>query len=116
MRFSTPGRPLTILGCRSGGGGEEKGAGDGAANILYEPVDTISKAKAGGVVESVATEDVASFDVLAATQSGAQGLGHHTYPRMLKFKAGRFAEKVCRRGGRSPAESYEFSADRLQVS
>jgi ABC-type transport system substrate-binding protein len=107
---------LSLVGC----GGDDGDGGEAPSDpsgLLTFPVDSSSRAKAGGILKHVDTADVTTFDPIATTSFSAQSrIAAYTYPRLVKFKTGKFPEFANGEVEGDLAESFEMTSDRLQVT
>ncbi len=109
---------LSLVGCGGGDSGGGSGGGSKSQGRVVEPVDTTSKAKAGGVFKGVyISANPASLD--PHTSQGFTTLtavSVYTYPRLLKFKAAKYPDYTDGSVEGDLAESYELSGDKMQVT
>ncbi len=81
------------------------------------PADSSSSAKQGGTLRSVAVFDVPSFDPHSAQSSIVHTqVAAYTYPRLLKFATAKFPDRPRGDVEGDLAESFELSADKLQLT
>lgn len=109
---------LSTVGCGGGGDGDSapKEAID-KSGLLGTPQDSLAEAKPGGVFKNLLTTDVVSFDPLSSSSFNTQSsVAYYTYPRMLKFKTARRPEFASGASEGDLAESFELSADKLQLT
>jgi ABC-type transport system substrate-binding protein len=105
---------LLLVAC---GGSSNEASKSDASGLLAKPEDSTNRAKAGGTLKHFTSADVPSFDVTGATSNFTlSGIGHFTYPRMMKFKPGRYPDAPGGEVEGDLAETYEFSPDRLQLT
>ncbi len=107
---------LSLVGC---GGGSDGGSGSGekAGGLVYTPVDSTSRAKAGGTFKSYITADVTTFDLHATTSfSAAALLGVYAYQRLFKYIPGKYPEASKGEVEGDAVESYEYSGDKLTLT
>jgi ABC-type transport system substrate-binding protein len=105
-----------MVGC--GGGDDNGGSGDGGdTGLISKPVDTTSRAKAGGTFKSFITADATTFDLLATTSfSAASLIGVYAYQRLFKYVTGKYPEPSTGDVEGDAIESYEYSGDRTQLT
>lgn len=107
---------LSMIGC---GGSDDSKPQESLdpSGLLTFPVDTTAQAKPGGVLKHFDTADVTTFDPIATTSFSAQSrIAAYTYPRMVKFKTGKFPDFASGEVEGDLAESFEVTGDRLQVT
>ena len=105
---------LSLIAC--GGGSEEPSKGD-KSGLVYSPEETTSKAKTGGTFKGFDTSDPTSMDPLTSSAfQTTSTIAYWAYPRMLKWQLAKFPAEP--EGGTEGelAESFEISADKLQVT
>ncbi len=106
------------------GGGDDDGDGGGSGStgsqgsgLEYEPVDSTSQAKAGGVLRHYANADIAHFDALASNSASTVNFGSvFAYNRLLKFKSGKYPGVADGTSEGEMAESWEVSPDKLTLT
>ncbi len=105
---------LSLVGCGGGGSDEPKA---NVSGLVSTPVDTTSKAKSGGTYKTFASADATSFDPIGDATSTVYGqISAYAYPRLIKFATGKYPKAPSGETEGDGAESYEVSADKLQVT
>ncbi len=111
---------IGIVGC---GGGNKTAANSAStapkqSGLLDLPVDTTSKMKTGGTYKSVfISANPPSLD--PHTSQGfttLTAIAAYTYPRLMKFKTAKYPNPAVGEVEGDLVESYEFSADKLQLT
>ncbi len=106
---------LSLLGCGSGGG--EPAAIADKSGLLSTPLDTTASAKAGGTFKGYRDADaLQGFDPLATNNASTRSVALYAYPRLLKFVPGKFPRLAQGESEGDLAESFELSADKLQLT
>jgi ABC-type transport system substrate-binding protein len=105
---------LAACGGGDSGGGESQSKSTDKSGLIYEPVDSTSSAKSGGVIKHFYTTDITTFDAVAFnTASTVNDVSVFTYPRMVKFAMTKYP-KPNEGGVEGDAmESWEASPDKL---
>jgi len=108
---------LSLVGC-GGGKNEAPAGGTGeSGGLITNPQDSTSRAKAPGVLRSFISSDVTTLDPIATTSFTAQSqIAAYTYPRMVKFKVGKYPAFPTGDVEGDLAESFEITPDKLQVT
>ncbi|HLF79891.1 MAG TPA: ABC transporter substrate-binding protein [Dehalococcoidia bacterium] len=108
---------LSLIGCGGGGDDEKETVIADKSGLLSTPVDTTSQAKTGGTFKGYRDADVPQgFDVLATNNAQTQSVAIYAYPRLFKFTPGRYPKLADGSSEGDIAESYELSADKLQLT
>ncbi|HXH22651.1 MAG TPA: ABC transporter substrate-binding protein [Dehalococcoidia bacterium] len=85
--------------------------------LLSLPEDSTARARPGGALKSAALADVPSFDPHSAQSTAVHTqVAAYTYPRLLKFATARHPDLARGDVEGDLAESFEFSADKLQLT
>jgi peptide/nickel transport system substrate-binding protein len=109
--FAGTALPVALLACNS--------ADDGPLPQLRPeaPVDSTSRAQAGGTLKTAVPAEVTNLDPLASGSSLTFSLAAaYTYPRLLKFTTALYPENASGSVEGDLAESFELSPDRLQLT
>ena len=89
----------------------------GARTSVAKPVDSTSKAKAGGVLKHWATGDPAHLDPLLSSNANVVNfVSPYAYPRLMKWASGTYPKSADGSMEGYAAESYEISPDKLQIT
>lgn len=88
---------------------------DSGAPVLARPVDSTTRAKAGGTFRYVLTGSVPSLDVLSSNSGYRVAVSDFTYPRLLKFSTATYPAKPTGGVEGDLAESFEIAADSLRL-
>jgi ABC-type transport system substrate-binding protein len=107
---------LSLVGCGGSSKGSSSSQPQGSSGLLSVPIDTTSKAKAGGVFKSFKAADVPSLDPLSASSIFVYNVGAYTYPRLFKFKVVKYPDFPPNVVEGDLVESYELSGDKLQIT
>jgi peptide/nickel transport system substrate-binding protein len=115
------GASLALLGCGSdddGEGASGAGGGTGASNgLLSTPKDTTGQAKAGGTIRDFQNADMLNFDPVASPSNPVINfVAVFAYPRLLKFKPGKYPDPSDGSSEGETATSWEMSGDRLTLT
>lgn len=107
-----------FLAACSGGDPTDGKATTDKSGLIYTPADTTVQAKPGGVVKTVASADITTFDSLA--NNGSAPLSQSAifaYPRLVKYKVA-LSPKQYEAGSFEGdlGESWEVSPDKLQIT
>ena len=96
----------------------EPAAARGLGNSpIYIPVDSTSRAKAGGVFKGFLAADVTTFDLLSTTSFSPQNqIGVYAYQRLFKYVPGKYPEPSKGEVEGDAVESYEYSPDKLTLT
>ncbi|MGE0540583.1 MAG: ABC transporter substrate-binding protein [Dehalococcoidia bacterium] len=87
MKGGLAGSAMLLAAC---GGDEEKGAtGTESVRAGQAAGTAASQPKAGGIIKDSTSQDVPTFDTLAARAAITNSIGGFAYNRLLKFKPGR---------------------------
>src|SRR5688572_29689958 len=114
------GASLALLGCgddddgssSTGGGGTGGGSG-----LLSTPQDTTGQAKAGGTIRDFQNADMLNFDPVASPSNPVINfVAVFAYPRLLKFKPGKYPDPSDGSSEGETATSWEMSGDRLTLT
>jgi ABC-type transport system substrate-binding protein len=106
---------LSMVGC--GGGGNGGSSGENKNTLVSQPVDTTSKAKAGGTFKDFLSADTTTLDPIASTSFTAKAyVAAFTYPQLVKFKAAKYPDSADGTVEGDAAESVEVAGDKLQVT
>ena len=107
---------LSMVGCGGGDGNSDKPPAD-KSGLLSFPEDTTAQAKPGGTFRGILSADVTSLDPLSTSSFSTQDVvAVFTYPRMLKFKPGKYPAAADGSSEGDLAESYELSPDKLSIT
>ena len=109
---------LSAIGC----GGSSSGSGSSSerksgTDLVAKPVDSTSKAKAGGVLKHWAPGDPAHLDPLLSSNANVVNfVSPYAYPRLMKWVPGTYPKSADGSLEGFAAESYEVSPDKLQIT
>src|SRR6266508_2489520 len=111
------GAGAAFLAACGGGDGGDSAAGKGdKSGLVSKPVDTLSQAKAGGVIKHFAAGDALHLDPLTSSNANVVNyVAPHAYPRLVKWKAGTYPNVADGATAGFAAESFEASPDKLQL-
>ncbi len=102
-----------LVGC--GGGSDKSDGASGGSSLLTPIVDTTKQAVAGGTYQSFDVSDLQGFDPNGGASARAQAVATYAYLRLIKTKTS--FDGVRREEPEGDlAESFEFSADGLQLT
>ena len=103
---------LSLIGC----GGDDDAPRD-ESGLLTTPRDTTNQAKAGGTLRDVQTADMLHFDPLASPNNPVINFATvFAYPRLLRFKSGKYPDAADGTSEGELATSYEMGSDRLTLT
>ena len=97
------GLALSLIGC-GGGGDDDKEA----SSLVFEPVDTSSKAVRGGILPIHNRSDIAAFDTTGSQETDQAG---HAYSRVVKYEATKYPKRPTGTVVADAATSWEISPD-----
>jgi ABC-type transport system substrate-binding protein len=100
-----------IAACGGESGGSDKETG--SQSLQAKPVDTLSKAKRGGVLKDRIHADVATFDPFTPNNTLNAVIGH-AFSSFVQFEPG-YMEPGQNKIGPDYAESWETSPDGLKI-
>ncbi|HLF79892.1 MAG TPA: ABC transporter substrate-binding protein [Dehalococcoidia bacterium] len=104
---------LSLAGC--GGGGEDDK--EDGSSLVYRPQDSTSDVKRGGTLKGFDSSDPPSMDPLTSSAfQTTSTVAYWAYPRLLKWQTAKYPEAAAGATEGELAESYEISADKLQVT
>jgi ABC-type transport system substrate-binding protein len=103
---------VSIFGC--GGNDDDKEAPSDVNSILYQPVDTTSSAKRGGVFKGWSTGDPENWDYY---NFGGRSQAFHNFTgiKLMRMKPG-YMQDPALEYEMEAAESYEYSGDKLTLT
>lgn len=108
---------LSLAGCGGGSNSSSNGGSSASNSIVSIPVDTTSKAKAGGTFKSYAASDVTTFDLLSTNSfTVAFYIGDYAYQRLFKYVPGKYPVHSTGEATGDAIESYELSGDKLTLT
>jgi ABC-type transport system substrate-binding protein len=96
-------------------GGDTGGGGGDSARLVTKPADTIKEAKRGGILLDRNTTDTTTFDIHGPV-APLNPTARHVYSTLLRQKAVKLAPFNALDLGPDIAESWEQSADGLQIT
>lgn len=82
---------------------------------LDSPVNRTTEARPGGTLRSFLASEPSGFDPIASSGAVQTHFGALTYPRLLKYTTALHPQHATGTVEGDLAESFEFSADRLQL-
>lgn len=103
-----------LVGCGGGGDGDGDSGGK-TSGLIYQPKDTTSQAKPGGIFRAYTSSDVSGFDYLGATGNRDRTEGNFTYSRLFKWKPGILQPARGEVEG-DLADTWEIAGDNLQIT
>jgi peptide/nickel transport system substrate-binding protein len=96
------------------GGGDGSGSTSGDSDLIAKPKDTFDSAKRGGTLKDIHNFDPPTLDP-AAPVASLNNIIRHTYGTLVTEKPGHLESSEGEMGP-DLAESWEVSADRLQIT
>lgn len=108
---------LFLSACGGGGSAGSSSSESKGADAVAKPVDTTSKAKAGGVLKHWLTGDPAHLDPLLSSNANVVNfVSPFAYPKLMKWTQGTYPKSADGAMEGYAAESYEISPDKLQIT
>ncbi|HLF78403.1 MAG TPA: ABC transporter substrate-binding protein [Dehalococcoidia bacterium] len=111
------GASAAFLAACGGGDGDSAGGGADKSGLVSKPIDTVTSAKAGGVLKHFAVGDALHLDPLTSSNANVVNyVAPYAYPRLVKWQAGKYPEVADGKPEGFAAESFEISPDKLQLT
>ena len=100
---------VLLAACGGSGGGAGTAGSTSGSSLVFQPVDTSTRATRGGSLKTYWPADITNYDV-HNTQNAGQGIPQLAYSRFVQVKPGHLTDTDLSVSG-DMAESWEWSPD-----